>query len=389
MDTPRHYYPGLDGLRAIAVGMVFLHHYGTGYLHLFGWGWTGVDLFFVLSGFLITGILYDSQREPHRYRDFYMRRTLRIFPLYYALWMLVVIAMPFAQWEGDRRLLLWPAYLGNYARFLFLHLPGDPYRFDRLTSGPFMRHWFGSPMHLYIGHFWSLCLEEQFYLVWPLIVYQVRRRETLLRICVAVIIAVPLLRWLLATLISQQMLGMELLYRSLPTRVDALLIGGLLALWLRGPEQQWLHRWRRAFLAGSATLLVAAAIVSAHLHAPLQGAAVNWSGIYGFTLIDLFAAMLVLEAIHPGSLFSRFLSLRGLRSFGQISYGFYVYHDLLHDFYAYAAQRIFGAPAGTATMLLAFFCSWAIAWLSYRFLEHPILRLKDRFAHQAHRVPTA
>lgn len=95
------YYIPLDGLRAVAVIMVFFQHYGAGRLSLFSWGWAGVDIFFVLSGFLITGILYDSQHKAHRYRDFYIRRTLRIFPLYYTLWAIVLILTPVALWQWN------------------------------------------------------------------------------------------------------------------------------------------------------------------------------------------------------------------------------------------------------------------------------------------------
>jgi peptidoglycan/LPS O-acetylase OafA/YrhL len=386
----RNHYPGLDGLRAIAVFMVFLQHYASSQAFLFGWGWTGVDIFFVLSGFLITGILYDSQSQPFRYRDFYVRRTLRIFPLYYAVWLVILLATPWTQWQWDFRWSLWPAYLGNYARFLFLHQPGNPYRFDRLTCGPLMQHFFGSPMHLYIGHFWSLCVEEQFYLVWPLVVYSVRKRETLMRICIAVILAAPIFRWYLTTVLSSQTLGMELLYRSTPTRIDALLIGGLIALCLRGPEKQWLHRSKHALLCISATLFVLVYLLAVKIYKlPYQGSATNWVGIYGFTLIDIFAAALILETIHPGGWWTRLLSRKGLRNFGVISYGFYVYHDLLHDLYSYIANRFFRPYASWLTIVLAFFASCLIAWLSYRVLESPMLKLKDRFTHQTHQAPQA
>ncbi len=386
----RNYYPGLDGLRAIAVVMVFFQHYTTTFRQIFGFGWTGVDLFFVLSGFLITGILYDSQSQPHRYRDFYMRRTLPIFPLYYTLWFVILLAAPFAHWQNSWRMLIWPAYLGNYAHFFFLHLGGDPYRFDRLTFGLLAQRWFGSPMHLYIGHLWSLCVEEQFYLLWPLVVYQVRHRETLMKICMVVIVTVPLLRWAIAASVSSNLLDLGLLYRSLPTRMDALLIGGLLALSLRGPQQNWLRQSRHILLLSSASALILVGIAyTLIVHASIRGAATTQSGIYVFTLVDLFAAALILEAIHAGSLLSRALSLKGLRSFGQISYGFYVYHDLLHDFYGYIANRWFHPHAGIVTMLLAFGCSWVIALLSYRFLELPWLKLKNRFTHQTHKAPVA
>lgn len=384
------YYIPLDGLRAIAVILVFFQHYGAGRVWLFGWGWAGVDVFFVLSGFLITGILYDSQHKPHRYRDFYIRRTLRIFPLYYAVWAMLLILTPIALWQWNWRWALWPAYLGNYARFFFLHVPGNPYRFDRITFGPRVQNWFGGPMHLYIGHFWSLCVEEQFYLVWPLVVYQVRRRETLLKICMAVILLMPVLRWLLSTTLPASLLHMELLYRSLPTRLDALLIGGAIALSLRGSQQTLLRRMRRPLLGVSALLFLVLYVVSTKvLLLPLEGSASSWIAITGFTLIDLFAAALILESIHPGSFLGRILSVRPLQALGTISYGFYVYHDLFHDFYAYVAMRYFRQYAYPVTMAIAFSSTLVIATLSYRLLERPLLKLKDRFTGQVHTAPKA
>src|ERR1700733_88484 len=109
----RAFYPALDGMRALAFLMVFGQHY----LHL-PWGWAGVDLFFVLSGFLITGILFDTRNDPHRVRNFYLRRTLRIFPLYYGVMLYILLLYPLFRWDIDWKWLAWPAYLGNYLRFL-------------------------------------------------------------------------------------------------------------------------------------------------------------------------------------------------------------------------------------------------------------------------------
>ena len=384
------YYVALDGLRAIAVIMVFFQHYGAGHAFIFGWGWTGVDIFFVLSGFLITGILYDSQSKGHRYRDFYIRRTLRIFPLYYFVWATVLVLAPFAHWQWNIRWALWPAYLGNYARFFFLHQSGDPYRFDKLTFGAPVSSWFGYPFHLYIGHFWSLCVEEQFYLIWPFVVYRVRKREKLIKICLAVIVLSPIARAALSVALSPDLLRMELFYRSLPTRLDALLIGGLIALLLRGPEEAMVRRLRRPLLAASSILFVALYLVSTKVFAlSFDGSASNWIGVFGFTLIDVFAAALILECIHPGSLLGKCLSWTPLRALGIISYGFYVYHDLLHDFYSDLAHRVSPQYAYPLTLFIAFAATLLIASVSYRLLEKPLLRLKDRFTDQVHAAPKA
>ena len=383
------YYLALDGLRAVAVIMVFFQHYGAGRVFLFGWGWMGVDVFFVLSGFLITGILYDSQHKLHRYRDFYIRRTLRIFPLYYFIWGVIALVTPLALWQWNWRWALWPAYLGNYARFFFLHQAGNPYRFDMITFGGSVNSRFGYPVHLYIGHFWSLCVEEQFYLLWPFVVYEVRRRATLMKICLGVMILSPILRGMLSVSLSPQLLHMELFYRSLPTRLDALLTGGFIALSLRSPQEVLVRRVRRPLLLVTAILFVTLyCIATKVLSLPLEGSASSWIGVFGFTLIDLFAAALILECIHPGSSIGSLLSWRPLRALGTISYGFYVYHDLLHDFYSDAAHRLFPDYAYGATMIIAFSATWLIAILSYRFVEKPLLKLKDHFAGQVHTAPT-
>ena len=386
--APR-YYKALDGLRALAVLMVFCQHYGAAKAWIFGWGWTGVDVFFVLSGFLITGILFDSQDRPHRYRDFYARRTLRIFPLYYAVWLVILLLDPLAHWQYDWRWALWPAYLGNHARFLFLHVAGDPYQFDRILFGPSLQQWFGSPMHLWIGHFWSLCVEEQFYLIWPFVVYTVRKRETLVRICIAVIVLMPVLRWYLTTCLPAPLLRMEFFYRSLPTRLDALLIGALIALLLRGPSRHRLGAWRRPVLIGATAALALAYLVCVKwLGLPFYGSATNWIGIVGFSLIDIFAAALILECIHPFSWLGRALSFKPLRLLGTVSYGFYVYHDLLHDFFGLFAARFLPQLGYSGIVLTALIGTTLIATLSYLVLEKPMLKLKAHFTSQVHSAPT-
>ena len=155
------WYPGLDGVRAIAVLLVFAVHYLlNGKI-----GWTGVPIFFVLSGFLITGVLYDNRNEARRFRNFYIRRTLRIFPLFYFIWFCVLIGAIFLHEQWSPIQLLWPIYLGNFAR----HLVGTIAVDHIYTNIP----WY--PIE--IGHFWSLAVEEQFYLLWPLIVFKVSNRK--------------------------------------------------------------------------------------------------------------------------------------------------------------------------------------------------------------------
>ena len=227
----RAFFPALDGLRAVAFMMVFLQHY----LHL-PWGWSGVDLFFVLSGFLITGILFDTRNDTHRIRNFYIRRTLRIFPLYYGIMLALLLSTPLFHWQWSWGWMAWPAYMGNFARFVHSYPVISPLQrlADFQPAGNLGRFHFS----LYLGHFWSLCVEEQFYLIWPWLVFAIRDRRKLMWVCASTLPACLAMRLMGQHLFPDWMLDGEILYRATPFRLDALLLGGLLALWLRARTQR-------------------------------------------------------------------------------------------------------------------------------------------------------
>jgi peptidoglycan/LPS O-acetylase OafA/YrhL len=177
--VPGARYAALDGLRGFAILMVlFVHFIGDATPHtaveralvkLANYGIWGVDLFFVLSGFLITGILHDAKSSPHYFRDFYVRRTLRIFPLYYsalALLFGVLPVLPVAYPAGLAESARHQAWLWCYVTNVYLARAGA----------------WALP---YVSHFWSLAVEEHFYLLWPIVVLT-STRAALLRICVAV-----------------------------------------------------------------------------------------------------------------------------------------------------------------------------------------------------------
>lgn len=119
--TRPQYYPALDGLRALAVLIVFWQHYLIGKPPLYNCGWLGVDVFFVISGFLITGILYDSRERSYRFRDFYARRVLRILPLYYGVLLAILLTKPILHWITPRPMLFWVLHLGNIARYVHMY----------------------------------------------------------------------------------------------------------------------------------------------------------------------------------------------------------------------------------------------------------------------------
>lgn len=376
----RAFFPALDGLRAVAFLMVFGQHYLS-----LAWGWTGVNIFFVLSGFLITGILFDSRHDRHRARNFYVRRTLRIFPLYYGLFLLLAVLTPAVHWRWSRDWLMWPLYLGNFLRFVspaatVPHTALEYAADGHLTSLAFPRS------ELYLGHLWSLCVEEQFYLLWPWVVFAVRDRRKLLAICAAAVGLGPILRLWLQGHAPAWMVAGELLYRFTPAQLDALLLGGLLALLWRGNHRALLLRVGTWTGAIGTLLFVAYQTFVVHGLIMFPAAYPRWSFTGGLLFADLYAAALIACALRPGSWTYRVLQLRPLRWAGRLTYGAYVLHDLLHDLFVHLVVHS-GIPLlaedgywrRDATAALALVSTLLLAALSFRFLETPFLAMKSRW----------
>lgn len=370
--------PALDGLRGAAILLVMLYHftlYGgmqpgpaldTVYFRAAMLGWIGVDLFFVLSGFLITGILRETLGRPRFFRNFYARRTLRIFPVYYATLLVAFVAIPAlvpvspaCEQLLDEQLWYW-TYLMNFD--LALGYWPDCYVF---------------------GHFWSLAVEEQFYLLWPLAVFSLRGRRLRLA-CLAIVAAAPLLRWGLVE--AGSALGA---YVLMPARADALALGALVALLAREPGGvTQLARGARPALAIAGAALLALLLWRRGLGT--EDAVVQ---IVGFSALALgFAAVLVRALVAPaGSGFGALLRSRALRTAGQYSYALYIFH---HPVAIYLGERWISVDAlprvlGSALPAQAFFIaiagavSFGLAWLSWRAIEAPCLRLKARFPYDA------
>jgi len=383
----RAFYPALDGLRALAFLMVFFQHY----LGL-PWGWSGVDIFFVLSGFLITGILFDTRHDPHRVRNFYVRRTLRIFPLYYGVLIAIFALTPLLHWRFNWTWLVWPAYLGNYARFF------HPYAMNgglqRLADFEVIGRLWHHDLVLFLGHFWSLCVEEQFYLVWPWVVFGIRDRRKLLWVCALAVPFCLVLRLVGQAFLPTWMLDKEVLYRVTPFRLDALLFGGFLALALRGEnKERYLRAARWIFPIGAlitiSWLLFGSSGTLWHQPYVYPG----WKFTWGLSAIDLISGLLILESLQPGTLVYKVFNLQPLRWVGRISYGAYVLHDIPHPIYwsvcSMLVKHLAGRSAGSGdavqtiitglTGVVALPGTLVLAWLSYRWFESPFLNLKERW----------
>ena len=368
----RHaHYRALDGLRGLAILLVFTTHIYTnvaffrnssigGVLALAASGWIGVDLFFVLSGFLITGILITTVNGPRYFRNFYIRRVLRIFPLFYGVLLLLAVLTPVLHLEWHSGHIAYLFYCQNIA----------------MTVNPGLVQ--VAPA-VYLGHFWSLAVEEQYYMLWPLAIWLLRDERRIMRLCLVLIACTILLRFALIWFLPSNV-ALDLILRELPTHGDGLLLGSWLALAMRRWPlgELWQHmKW----LAWPALPVFLAAGLYEHtlnFHSPAMETA-------GFTVLPFMFAGLLLKCFVPGSWELRFFSLPFLRFMGRYSYGIYVYHILfwplmvqgLHWLQAHLHSRI---VAGLVYLLLWSLSTIAVAVLSYRYFESPFLRLKERFA---------
>jgi len=336
----RRYIPELDGLRSFAIISVMLVHLGI-YSHMpsvFVHGGMGVDLFFVLSGYLITGILLDAKGKRGYYRNFFARRGLRIWPLYYVVLVATVLisraAPPFGfQVDG------WLGFFAYTCNISNLAWPPWP-----------------------IAVIWSLCVEEQFYLVWPMLV-SVCSAKSFPRVLVGIVVAELALRWWLAATGVPDMT----LYRNTLTRLDGLALGSLVSVL----SQAGNLNFRRA---GYLFLALMFAMWGITRFAPLS---LRIAAFYQYVAFGC-TALLCLTLSARGGIWSKLLSWKPLVGIGRISYGLYLLHFPVYYIVAHTRLR-----PGVLLMAAQLFSSFALAALSWWCFESPILRLKRFFQSEA------
>lgn len=362
--------PGLDGLRAIAFLLVFALH--TDYLQV---GWIGVQFFFVLSGFLITGILLDMKKSlaPRQYFfKFYGRRFLRIFPLYYFYLLLMT---------GVAIWLISAAYHPNYMK-LFL----DQIRYAALYVYDFFFATVFAKNSNFLDHFWSLSVEEQFYIFWPLLILLVPEKA-LKKLFISFIVLGPLFR-LTFFLIYQsgvfRFLANPVSWFIYPlpfSHIDAFAFGALISRYsIPKAKLQFFVLLGVLPVIGFATQYLATGSVGKISAFGFPIFLDNgYQFIWGYSLLNYFFTI-TLYAVAREGLFVRFLDRKPMQYLGKISYGLYVYHFPIVWFAG--RVRDFGMPdpvARALTALIAFVATLLVASASYRWMERPILNLKDRF----------
>jgi peptidoglycan/LPS O-acetylase OafA/YrhL len=353
----------LDGVRGVAILLVMVHHFALSaralgfdskLLTLGQLGWCGVDLFFVLSGFLITGILYDSKGSGGYFRNFYARRILRIFPLYYMALAVVILLSSIWPKAG-----VWPTSSPLWVATF-------------LTN--FVIAFLGPAATGALTHYWSLAIEEHFYLIWPLLVFVLNARQLIVVGCAIVLLAFALRIALLA-----YGANLDAIFVLTPTRIDTLALGAILAVLSRQP---------RGMLA-----LVPVAWLAVGIGLPALGLIVLVRHTvdetdpmiiaFGYSLLALLAGALIVLGTTLTPL-KRVLRRTSLVWFGKYSFGLYVWHPIIG---LLLLRSEFGRTLNLATgtnaalvFIAAFALDLATAWISFHVWEKRFLSLKKNFA---------
>jgi peptidoglycan/LPS O-acetylase OafA/YrhL len=365
----------LDGIRGVAIAGVILVHFVANMFQqphnlveristkITGYGMWGVDLFFALSGYLITGILYETRESPRYFRAFYMRRTLRIFPLYYGVLFLLIVLIPRSWLEPHvpealeirtHQVWLW-TYLAN----VFCAREGS----------------FAIP---YVSHFWTLAVEEHFYLFWPLVI-RLTNRVNAMRVAVALSALALGSRLVLGATTDNDMWAQLFT----PCRLDSLCIGAWFALAIRGPEgEQAISRNLRRWLGGSGALLallmaLPRSVVPHAISLPIKQT----------VLAVLASSVIFAVAWRDGPpLLKACMRFSPLRFLGKYSYGLYVFHVIIsYGCWRHTTANLWVPYVGsyTAAVLLQALVgatlSVLIAVASYHLFEVRFLSMKKWF----------
>lgn len=358
----RAHIPALDGLRGVAIILVLIVHSVSGargngrgievFNSIVHSGVFGVDLFFVLSGFLITGVLLGSKGSTGYFRTFYIRRVLRLFPVYYAFLVFMMVLPTLHRLAG----ITVPEFHGSWWWYL-LYASNWKANHDSDAS---------------LGHFWSLALEEQFYLVWPLAIYFFRARALAWWCAFLAVMAVVL---------RCELVGKGLdLYANTPFRLDSLSVGALLALAVRNDVWRYrLVRYRPVLSRGCLAGLIIA--VLQHWRTPWNGTSAFFAALWFGVLVFQGAV----DDLGPGAI--QFLNRPWLLRYGRYSYCLYVAnlffldHGLwLSEYLRRRVPHLIGILLTFLIMAMANVLLYYFARTSWRYFEMPALRLKDRLA---------
>jgi peptidoglycan/LPS O-acetylase OafA/YrhL len=361
--------PALDGLRGVAILAVLAHNFDlitqpkstlvAAGDQILDHGWIGVQLFFVLSGYLITSILLATREAENYFAAFFARRALRIFPLYYSALVVAFFVVP-----GIR------SALGD---------AGPPIAADGWLW-VFLSNWSGAFGHDQgaFPHFWSLAVEEQFYLVWPFVVYALRARGTL-------VVSAALIAVAVATRCAVRLSGgsPEIAYLTTVCRMDALAVGAVVATLRAGAG-----RWRLPTVTPRRLAAVIAIVAAGGLGSSLYARTSLGSQTIGYTLLAIGCGAWLAagtQRSEAGRWYIAPLRASWLRTVGRYSFAMYVVHLPLHVYVGLPLIARLGLRPESDLLLslgytaVATLATFALALASYYAIERPFLRLKRLF----------
>jgi len=360
LKTEREHYPALDGVRGIAILLVVCFH-NFGFTDYFFFGWLGVDLFFVLSGYLITDILIREVGSKNYLKTFYVRRILRIFPIYYLLLAIFLIIIP--RWGS-------------------ININLDYYTTNQVWLWTYTQNW------LYIIkphtdtnillHLWSLAVEEQYYLIWPFVILFIRSPKVLLGISLFVLISILALRLVVW---NRQIEGFQYFSWFTFTRIDGICIGSALAL---------VKYISPKFITNNTPYIILSVAIFNFVFYFINkqnGFSFPYFPLIGYTTFAIVFAVIIYEAATINRNFITIpLSFSPLRFVGKVSYGFYIYHMPVYVLLSPILEKFFKPILNTshsnlqlASSFIATLAGFVLSVISFYFIERPFLKLKKYF----------
>lgn len=354
----------LNGLRGIAILLVLLYH-NFAYFQITYFGWVGVDLFFVLSGFLITRILLSAKETDHYFKNFYIRRALRIFPLYYLsilIFLFVEHALPLPATMSFSNHL--DFYLSYFQNLLYFQKGDQPLG------------------HSILNHLWSLSVEEHFYILWPWFVFYLTEKQ-LIRTGVIIIVASKLL----SLILFEKGMSWVTVYTFSFVRFEALMVGALLAI-LVSYRLNLIEKYTKWIFALSGmaifTFLGYYIVSTRNLYMLNPDDCIPLSQSLILSTIALFFSSVLVYALGDNK-FEKLLSSNTLIFLGKYSYGIYIFHYPIYYITIYYFHRYDASPISFNWMMEIFIslvCSCltlGVAYVSYNYYEKHFLSLKSRF----------
>lgn len=360
------HFPQLDGLRGIAILMVMCFHYFP-HLPLCNFGWTGVDLFFVLSGFLITSRLLPYIDDSKLLLKFYRNRFLRIVPLYFGF--LIVFFTGWFLLSSKATLHSFKFYEDHWWQF-FLFIQNWTFIFEYVT------------ITTHLSHLWSICVEEQFYLVFPLFITMIKEKRKLLNLGLVLILLVLLTRLIYYYYFFQDS-EYQKIYWNTFFRMDSLLIGFILYM-LIGKKSSILEnkKYFKVFISAIIIILLAGIIIS---KTPVKNS--MFMNTIGFTIIAIFYAGIIWIALSNNNKTMNLILTSGiLRYTGKISYGLYVFHipifligfSLLNSLFIHLNYIPDKQTIHLINVLICIPATYIVSHLSFKYYESYFLKHKAK-----------